>query len=1149
MKFRNARLILLALCMSLVYSAFGQSFDHVRVGSCTLQSARIKLDSLSIRPGTFHINGVDTTQYRLDYITATLYLVDSSLLDKTVSYQYQVFDLDFTKPVSHRSTSLIEPSPRNFQPLVTPLSTFSDFQSDELITSGFVSRGVTIGNNQDLALNSALNLQLSGKLSEDVEIQATISDKNVPIQPEGNTEYLSNINNIFITLYIKKKLRIDAGDIATVSPVDPFLKANRNLLGMNLNLKLSEPKFKSQHSVGGGVAKGLYVRQNIAVQNGMQGPYRLYGANNEPNIVVVAGSERVYVDGVLMTRGQENDYVIDYNTAEITFTPAMLITAEKRVMVEFECTDRHYSRYNLFTFNEMEVGQKRPVKIKVNFFQEQDLKNQSIQPELTDRHKLFLAELGDAESFAYFQNADSTTYSADRVLYCKKDTVVDGMGYTIYVYSTNDSVQLYSVGFTYMGTNKGSYKLLSSTANGRVFGWVAPVDGVPQGDYDPVQLLATPKLLQMATVSAEYHFKPKSFIQTELALSNYDRNTFSRQDDRDNVGFAYFLNLGHAQNLKSKNADTALWQLSTALQWQFLHRNFHAVESFREVEFARNYNLDQDYSDTRSEQMLQAMVSLSNPQVGTNRYTFNWFSRIGALNAWRNELWLQNGWRRWVSHTRTSWLYSTDSLQTSSFVSSDNKIAYRFEKVEMGVTDLLEHNIFRTAVSHSMRLNSYAFNEAVAYLKNSDTSIYKYNISYKNRVEFTPQMEQLRQHLLVHEANASFSFEKIKNQSFTVRGTYRNQQLQDSIGKSHAEHYFVGNVGYSGRFCKNAIILSTYYEMGSGMEMKKNYTYIKVAAGQGTYVWRDYNGNGIEEIDEFEVAAFQDEAEYVKVWLTGTDYVNTYNMQLAQTIQLRPASVWRNSQGIKRFLARFANITMLRSQVKQSVMAFNPFPLHLEDTNLVSRNLTLNNTFSFNNSASKFAFDFIVQEVRNKNLLYYGSEYNSSSLQQIVLKSTPHKSVYMQVNYAHQNLRNTSEMLLSRCYEILQHSCGADVQLQFKNAYFTSLNYSFSAKRNTQGVERAQMHDVKGIFSYKMLKRGVLSANLQYVQVRGEVPENNAVAYTMLNGLSVGGNVLWGADCQISVTDFLQVSLQYVGRKSEHHKPVHTGSLSLKAHF
>lgn len=1149
MKFRNACLLTLALCMSLVYSVFGQNFDQMRMGHCTPQSMRIKLDSLTIRPNTFRINGVDTSRYRLDCITATLYLVDSSLLNHPISYQYQVFDMDFTKPVSHRVTSLIEPSPRNVQPIFTPSTTFSDFQSDELSTSGFISRGVTIGNNQDLALNSALNLQLSGKLSEDVEIQANISDKNVPIQPEGNTEYLSNINNIFLTLLIKNKLRIDAGDVVLPPPQDAYLKVNRNLLGMNVQLNSSWKHSTMRNTVGGGVTKGKYVRQNIVPINGVQGPYRLYGENNETNIVVVAGSERVYMDGNLLVRGQENDYTIDYNTAEITFTPATLITSEKRLVVEFECTDRHYTRYNVYTFNELEIGEKHPWKLNVNFYQEQDLRNQSIQPELTDRHKLFLSTLGDAESGALYPSSDSATFNPDRILYCKKDTVVDGLRYEIYQYTTSDAVQLYSVSYTYMGPNKGSYKLLSSTANGRVFGWVAPVGGVLQGDYEPVLLLTTPKLVQMATISAEYSVKPKSFLRSELALSNYDRNTFSRADDRDNVGFAAFIEAGHEQSLKGKHADTSQWRLNTALQWQFVHRNFHAVESFREVEFARNYNLDQDYSDTRSEQMLQASVAIIHPKYSTSTYSLNWFSRLGLLNAVRNEFLSKNEWNRMVVNTRTSWLYSADSVQTTSFVSSHNKVAYHLDKLEIGASDMMEHNVFRLLRTDSLRLNSYAFNEALAYLRNSDSSLYKYNILYKNRLEYEPQFESLRLKNRIHEVNASFSFERIRNQHFGIRATYRNQALFDSLGKRNNENMFVGNLEYSGRFCKNAIVLSTYYEMGSGMELKKNFTYIKVAAGQGTYVWKDYNGNGIEEIDEFEVAAFQDEAEYVKVWLTGTDYVNTYDAQVSQSLQLRPGAVWRNSQGIKRFLARFSDVAMFRAQSKHSLPTFNPISLHLDDTALVSHNLSFNNTFSFNNSTSKFAFDVVTQESRHKELLYYGSEFNTVSMQQVVLKSTPHKSVFLQTSYMHQLTHNSSEMMASRCYAILQHTAGVSVQLQFKNAYFASVNYSFTGKRNVDGVEKANAHDLKATFSCKMIRRGVVSAKLQYVGIRGVVPGNTTVSYILLNGLSLGENVLWGADFQISVTDFLQVSLQYEGRKSEGKRSIHTGGLSIKAHF
>lgn len=337
--------------------------------------------------------------------------------------------------------------------------------------------------------------------------------------------------------------------------------------------------------------------------------------------------------------------------------------------------------------------------------------------------------------------------------------------------------------------------------------------------------------------------------------------------------------------------------------------------------------------------------------------------------------------------------------------------------------------------------------------------------------------------------------------------------------------------------------------MGNGMEQKKHFTYIKVAAGQGTYVWHDYNGNGVEELDEFEIAVFQDEAEYVKVWLAGTDYVNTYNTQLSQSIQLRPAAVWRNAKGFKRFLARFSDVMMLRSQAKQSVPVFNPFPFHPEDTALVSHSFSLNNTFSFNNSSSKFAFDVVVQESSNKELLYYGNETGRLSMQQVVLKSSPHKSVFLQTAYLHQINRNQSAMMPSRCYTILQHTVSGNVQLQFSDAYFASVHYAWGYKQNTEGEEYVRTHDLKATFNYKMLKRGVLSATLQYVDIRGVVSGESSVSYQLLNGLSVGQNVLWGVDYQCSITDFLQISLQYEGRKAQNKRAIHTGGLSLKAHF
>ena len=72
-------------------------------------------------------------------------------------------------------------------------------------------------------------------------------------------------------------------------------------------------------SFTGATARGKYTTNQFQGMESVQGPYLLTGANGENHLLIIAGSERVYLDGELMTRGDVNDYTIDYSSGEVTF--------------------------------------------------------------------------------------------------------------------------------------------------------------------------------------------------------------------------------------------------------------------------------------------------------------------------------------------------------------------------------------------------------------------------------------------------------------------------------------------------------------------------------------------------------------------------------------------------------------------------------------------------------------------------------------------------------------------------------------------------------------------------------------------------------------------------------------------------------------
>ncbi|MCX7877510.1 MAG: hypothetical protein N2510_02590, partial [Ignavibacteria bacterium] len=246
------------------------------------------------------------------------------------------------------------------------------FSGSDLQKSGTIFRGFTVGNNRDLSLQSGFRLQLNGKLSDDIDITAALTDENTPIQPEGNTQKLQELDKVFIELR-SSNVTTTLGDIEVDFRSGEFFNFSRKLQGVKGSANFG----KWDLFLSGALSRGRFNTNFFNGTDGVQGPYRLTGVDNEINIIVLAGTEKVYLDGVLMTRGESNDYTIDYANGQITFTSRRLITNASRITVDFEYTDRKYSR----TFI---AGQTRSIvfndrlKLNLSYLRQRDDPNKPI---------------------------------------------------------------------------------------------------------------------------------------------------------------------------------------------------------------------------------------------------------------------------------------------------------------------------------------------------------------------------------------------------------------------------------------------------------------------------------------------------------------------------------------------------------------------------------------------------------------------------------------------------------------------------------------------------------------------------------------------------------------------------------------------------
>ncbi len=1102
----------------------------------TVQVDTVSINSIRFKVKTKNDVELDTSYYTVDFSKALL-IFKKPVDTDSITIDYLQFPDFLTRRYTQLDEKIIVQNTDDTQQLYkfsqsTVTNNFTPF--DGLTTSGSISRGVTIGNNQNSVLNSELDLQISGKLSDKVSLRASIQDANIPLQESGYSQRLDEFDQVFIEL-LSEKWSIRAGDIDLQNTGSYFGNFTKRVQGLMVNATLGGEDSRTNLFASGALVRGQFTTSRFTAQEGNQGPYKLRGPNNELFVLIVSGSETVYVNGLPLQRGETKDYIIDYNAGEIIFNSTFPITSEMRITVDYQFSERNFSRFTVFGGGSYETGK---FKLSASVYSETDAKNQPLQQNLSSEQVQILAGAGDNRSLMTAPSAVPEAYNENRILYKKE--LIDGV--EAFVFSNNPGDELYSVKFTLVGANQGDYVIVNSNVVTSIYEYVAPVAGIPQGNYAPVVQLTAPTQLQIAVVNGTYTPTQRTSIYFEAAGSKNDLNLFSSLDDNNNDGFAGKLRVKH--DLVKTDS---LWNVSAIVDADMIQKNFKTIERLYYAEFNRDWNLENPLGN---QNLLSAGLELFHPKKGFASYKFEYLNFSENFNGNKHNATANLTLNRWNIFSNSSILNSESNVSTSTFLRSFNRATYSFKKQWIGTKLALEDNEQRETATNNLTALSQRFKSYDVFYGFGDSTKVFAEIGYRYRVNDSLRNNEL---VKVNTSNNYYINSKIIRNERTDLSVFVNYRtLKSAEDTANNEQSLNSRLNYNQQFFDQVVFWNTVFETNSGTLPQQDFTYVAVEPGQGNYMWIDYNNNGIQELNEFEVAQFQDEGAFIRVLLPNQVFVKTHQNRLSQTITINPQQWSVSDNTFKKFWSHFYNQTsyLIDRKIRREGNGFDLNPFSSDDDNQLALSKSVRNVLFFNRGKQHYTTSYTYLSNTNKTLLSIGFQENTLNSHQLNFNHKFAKSWLVNLLSVVEVNESLSENFANRNYNI------DELRFQPKLSYLFNENarfdvfYQYTSKDNTLGDMESLLQNNYGIsFTYNNVQKIGLTGELNFFDNDFEGNPNTPVSYQMMEGLQPGKNFTWSLLAQKKLTKFLDLNLNYFGRKTETSKTIHTGTVQLKAFF
>jgi hypothetical protein len=616
-------------------------------------------------------------------------------------------------------------------------------------------------------------------------------------------------------------------------------------------------------------------------------------------------------------------------------------------------------------------------------------------------------------------------------------------------------------------------------------------------------------------------------------------NLYSKIDDNNNKGIASKFNA-------KQRIFSGKYTIDAFANYQLIQNNFKTIERLFTIEFKRDWNLTTIFG---TQGLLTSGVNFNFKEKGTAKYQLEKLDLSNLFSGTRHIIQGNFKSKKLRLQQNSSYLKSSGSISNTTFLRNQTRGKYNFKKNWIGSSFRLEENQEKLVATNQFTLLSQRFSEVGAFIGRGDSTRVYAEIGYLHRNNDSLQSGFLKR---VNSSNSYYlksNLIQTQKTNLSLFVNYRRLTFTDAAKPS--EPSLNSRILYNDNFLGQMIQTNTSYENASGTIAQQEFTYLQVNPSQGVYMWNDYNSDGIQQLQEFEVAPFPDLAKYVRVFLPNQIFVKTHQNKFSQSITLSP-SKWNNEKGFIKLLSHFYNQTAfsLDRKIERNSDNFNLNPFSTSTNNLLGLNTSLRNSLFYNRGKQKHSVTYTYLEIRVKSLLSIGSQENSSSSNQLQYAHLLQKNWLFNIDVSENESNSFSDIFTSRNFKLNSYSLAPKISYLFSNNKSLSLFFEYKNKENIINDKESLKQQRIGLsFNYSSDKKITINGEFSLYNNGFIGNPVTPVAFQMLEGLQAGKNSTWRLLLQKNLTQYLDININYQGRKSDTSNTIHTGNVQLRAFF